>query len=279
MDISGRYSCDKKYQIPLKTQNINPTFSNRNLNSKSTTNQLNPSNLYKLHNKSGLGPIFLPLPPDATSNDYWELNDSGGEVKIKGIANNIVKSTVIISSRNTKGLFRKGKQNLENVIHGMNNSSKDSNSNSNSVNTVKSSYNDIFLQRNHGEKNFEDSSGNDNNDDDSDSIANENHFESHTFGPSFNIKRPITEGGHHTIIESFDYKEETDHKQNSRKIGVNKREPSSRNLSSRSGEQLFAKLQSTYVKTAGVNSSISATANNHRKNLKLRQQNMDHDYR
>ena len=164
----------------------------------------------------------------------------------------------------------------------MNSSNKDSlincQSNSNSVNTVKSSYKDVFMQSNQGEKNFEDSSDvNDNNDDDSDSIVNENHFES--FGPSFNIKSSITEGGHHTLIESFDYKEKTEHKQKLRKKGVHKREPSSRNQGSRSGDQQLAKLQSTYVKTAGVNSSISATANNHRKNLKLRQQNMDHDYR
>ena len=29
---------------------------------------------YKPYDKSRLRPIFLPLPPDASSNDYWELN-------------------------------------------------------------------------------------------------------------------------------------------------------------------------------------------------------------
>ena len=165
----------------------------------------------------------------------------------------------------------------------MNSSSKDSliscNSNTNSVtNNVTTSKNDNIFVENAQEDHFEDSSGNDNKD--SDSIVNENHFESHTFGPSFKLNKSETNGN--SKNNTFDYKEERNRKNNkyNRKSGS---KPGSSTASkiplhSRQGDQEFYNLDSTYGKTAGPNPSISAT-NNHRKNLKLRQQNMDHDYR
>ena len=164
----------------------------------------------------------------------------------------------------------------------MNSSSKDSliscNSNTNSVTNVTTLKNDNSFVENNQEDHFEDSSGNDNKD--SDSIVNENHFESHTFGPSFKLNKTETNGN--LKKSSFDYKEERNRKYNkyNRKSGSKSSSSTASKipLHLRPGDQEFYNLESTYGKTTGPNSSISAT-NNHRKNLKLRQQNMDHDYR
>ena len=164
----------------------------------------------------------------------------------------------------------------------MNSSSKDSliscNSNTNSVTNVTTLKNDNSFVENNPEDHFEDSSGNDNKD--SDSIVNENHFESHTFGPSFKLNK--TETNANPKNSTFEYKEERNRKYNkyTRKSGSKSSSSTASKipLHLRPGDQEFYNLESTYGKTAGPNSSISAT-NNHRKNLKLRQQNMDHDYR
>ena len=112
-----------------------------------------------------------------------------------------------------------------------------------------------------------------------DTIIDETHFESHTLGQPFNSNNDIRNSKNNYF---FGYKKERDCKdtfecqrEQSNRTGT----AATRDPSSKTDEHQFAKLHTTYGKTAGTNSGNSATANNHRKNLKLRQQNMDHDYR
>ena len=238
---------------------------------------------YKPYDKSRLRPIFLPLPPDASSNDYWELNYQES-IESKSIRAKY-KAVNASNKHQEDDIVKKDVKCFDNVNNGMN-SSKDSliscNSNTNSVTnvtaTTSKSKENNFVENNQGEDNFEDSSGNDIKD--SDSIVNENNFESHTFGPSFKLNKKESNGN--SKNNTFDHKEERTRKYNkyNRKAGSKNSNSTASKipLHSRQGDQEIYNLEPTYGKTAGANSSISAT-NNHRKNLKLRQQNMDHDYR
>ena len=223
------------------------------------------------------------MPPEAYSNDYWELNE---RQEIIGFRNDYPNYKIVenqTTKNQTEGITKKGKKCFNNGNNGMNSSSKDSliscNSNNNSVTIVTPSNTDnIFVENIPREDNFEDSSGNDIKD--SDSIVNENHFESHTFGPSFKLNK--NESDINLKNNTFNYKEERTRKYNKHNKKAGSKASSSTAskipIHSRPVDQEYYNLESTYGKTAGANSSISAT-NNHRKNLKLRQQNMDHDYR
>ena len=220
------------------------------------------------------------MPPEACSNDYWEVNDTEETEFNKGYHH--YKIVEPPTKNQKEDITKTGKKFVDYGKNGMNSSSKDSliscnSNNTNSVTIVTPSKTDnIFVEDNPREDNFEDSSGNDNKD--SDSIVNENHFESHTFGTSFKLNKKDLNSTNNT----FNYKEERTHKYNkyNKKSGskASSSTASKIPIHSRPGDQEYYNLESTYGKTAGANSSISAT-NNHRKNLKLRQQNMDHDYR
>ena len=215
---------------------------------------MNPQNLYSL---SKLRPIFLPLPPDATSSDYWDLDDlrpiKRGRQKhyfdnfgYNGIHDNNKDSLVSCPRNNNNSDTRVGK--LSNQLSKTQTEQEAQNQTSSAKN------NDFYF------------------------ISKKNYFKSQKDSPPRHFDSQIQQHKNNIVA----YNRPTNYKKVFRSL-IDEAAASENSIkktsSSDSGEQELINLQNIYVKTAGANLNISATANNHRKNLKLRHQNMDHDYR
>ena len=181
-------------------------------------------------------------------------------------------------TNNTKSNSEKVEKNFVNAKCGMNSSSIDSliSRSSNNSNKVVKASSDLLVDDKDIGEHFHDSNSDDNHE--SDSVLRDSRAVFYT------SESPLKIEGHPGQHKSnyFLYTEKLGHKNSAhldRKELNHINNTVVVNSGSTSCEQQFLNRQSTYSKTAGVNSSISATANNHRKNLKLRHQNMDHDYR
>ena len=214
---------------------------------------MNPENLYSL---SKLRPIFLPLPPDATSSDYWDLDD------LRQI--------------------KRGRQKhyFDNFGYNGIHDNKDSltscpKTNNNSDPQFGKLSNHLYKAQTEQEAQNKTSSANNN---DFDFISKKGYSKSQNDSPPWHFDSQIQQHKNNTLA----YNRPTNYRKIFRSL-IDEAGASENSLkvtpSSDSGEQELKNLQNIYVKTAGANLNISATANNHRKNLKLRHQNMDHDYR
>ena len=215
---------------------------------------MNPQNLYSL---SKLRPIFLPLPPDATSSDYWDLDDLRP-----------------IKRGRQKHYFDKFGYN------GIHDNYRDSliscpRNNNNSDPRVGKLSNHLYKTQTKQEVQNQTSSANNN---DFDFISTKNYSKSQKDCPPRHFDSQIQQHKNNIVA----YNRPTNYRKVFRYL-IDEAAASENSIkktsSSDSGEQELINLQNIYVKTAGANLNISATANNHRKNLKLRHQNMDHDYR
>ena len=152
----------------------------------------------------------------------------------------------------------------------MNSSSRDSliSYNSNSVTSVTAS-NEFVPENNHSSLKIRRSSSDDDNE--ADSAVNENYSYPHNTANSTNVKHYPPPPPNYLFLEQETTNRQTSELRTNNRDGI---------LSKTQGDQQRSvKRPSISSKTAGANSSLAATANNHRKNLKLRQRNMDHDYR
>ena len=202
-------------------------------------------------------PIFLPLPPDATSSDYWDLDDL----------------------RQNKR--RRQKYHYDNFGYtGIHDNNKDSltscpKNNNNSDPQVGKLSNQLYKAQAEEDAQNKTSSANKN---DLDFISKKGYSRSQKDSPPWHFDSQIQQHKNNTLA----YNRTTNYRKVFRSL-IDEAAASENSLkvtpSSDSGERGLIYLQNIYVKTAGANLNISATANNHRKNLKLRHQNMDHDYR
>ena len=196
------------------------------------------------------------MPPEATSCDYWDLDDL---IQIK-----------------------RGRQKhyFDNFGYNGIHDNKDSltscpKNNNNSHPQVGKLSNHLYKAQTEQEAENKTSSANNN---DFDFISKKGYSKSQNDSPPWHFDSQIQQHKNNTLA----YNRPTNYRKIFRSL-IDEAGASENSLkvtpSSDSGEQELKNLQNIYVKTAGANLNISATANNHRKNLKLRHQNMDHDYR
>ena len=196
------------------------------------------------------------MPPDATSSDYWDLDD------LRQI--------------------KRGRQKhyFDNFGYNGIHDNKDSltscpKTNNNSDPQFGKLSNHLYKAQTEQEAENKTSSANNN---DFDFISKKGYSKSQKDSPPWHFDSQIQQHKNNTLA----YNRPTNYRKVFRSL-IDEAAACENSLkvttSSDSGEQELINLQNIYVKTAGANLNISATANNHRKNLKLRHQNMDHDYR
>ena len=200
---------------------------------------LNSQNLYSL---SKLRPIFLPLPPDATSSDYWDLDDLR---KIKRR-----RQKHYYDNFGYNGIPDNNKDNLRSCPQNNNNSDPQ----------VCKSSNHLYKAQTEEKTQNKTNSANKN---DLDFLFKKGYSKSQKDSPPWHFDTQIQQHKNNTLA----YNRTTNYKNIFRSL-IDEAAASENSLkvtpSSDSGERGLIYLQNIYVKTAGANLNISATANNHR---------------